>query len=64
MRIVVDYVKCTGLGMCEAEAPDNFEVQANGSLEVLNGCPSAAQLAAVQAAIDSCPTEALSLQED
>ena len=64
MKIVVDYVKCTGLGMCEAEAPDLFEVQDDGSLTVLNDCPSADQLAAAQAAVDSCPTEALSLVED
>jgi ferredoxin len=64
MRIVVDYVKCTGLGMCEAEAPDLFEVQDDGSLSVLNENPSAEQLAAAQAAVDACPTEALSLVED
>ena len=64
MRIVVDYAKCTGLGMCEAEAPDLFEVQDDGSLLVLNENPSADQLAAAQAAVDSCPTEALSLVED
>jgi ferredoxin len=64
MRIVVDYVKCTGLGMCEAEAPDLFEVQDDGSLSVLNEHPSEEQLAAAQAAVDSCPTEALSLVED
>ena len=64
MKIVVDYVKCTGLGMCEAEAPDLFEVQDDGSLLVLNESPGADQLAAAQAAVDSCPTEALSLVED
>jgi ferredoxin len=64
MRIVVDYVKCTGLGMCEAEAPDLFEVQDDGSLSVLNENPTDEQLAAAQAAVDSCPTEALSLVED
>jgi ferredoxin len=64
MRIVVDYAKCTGLGMCEAEAPDLFEVQDDGSLLVLNENPSADQLAAAQAAVESCPTEALSLVED
>ncbi len=63
-RIVVDYVKCTGLGMCEAEAPDLFEVQDDGSLKVLNDCPGSDQLDAAQAAVDSCPTEALSLVED
>src|SRR5438309_1862162 len=50
MRIVVDYVKCTGLGMCEAEAPDLFEVQNDGSLKVLNDQPGSDQLAAAQAA--------------
>ena len=64
MRIVVDYVKCTGLGMCEAEAPDLFEVQDDGSLSVLNENPTDEQLAAAQAAVDSCPTEALGLVED
>lgn len=64
MRIVVDYVKCTGLGMCEAEAPDLFEVQDDGSLSVLNENPSEDQVAAARAAVDSCPTEALSLVED
>src|SRR5258708_415346 len=39
MRIVVDRDKCTGLGMCEAEAPDLFEVQDDGSLLVLLDCP-------------------------
>jgi len=50
--------------MCEAEAPDLFEVQDDGSLKVLNECPGSDQLAAAQAAVDSCPTEALSLVED
>ncbi|MGQ0631388.1 MAG: ferredoxin [Sporichthyaceae bacterium] len=64
MRIVVNYDKCTGLGMCEAEAPDLFEVQDDGSLKVLNDTPGSDQLAAAEAAVDSCPTEALSLVED
>jgi ferredoxin len=36
MRIVVDHDRCTGLGMCEAEAPELFEVQDDGSLSVLD----------------------------
>ena len=64
MRIEVDLSRCTGLGMCEAEAPDLFEVQDDGSLKVLNDHPGADQLAAAQAAVDACPTEALSLVED
>ena len=64
MRLVVDYNKCTGLGMCEAEAPDLFEVQDDGSLTVLNEFPGESQRAQAEAAVESCPTEALSIVED
>ena len=64
MRIEVDRNRCTGLGMCEAEAPDVFEVQDDGSLLLLNETPSEQQHTAVRAAVESCPTEALSLVED
>jgi len=64
MRIVVDYDKCTGLGMCEAEAPELFEVQDDGSLTVLDETPGEDQRAAAEAAVESCPTEALSIVED
>jgi ferredoxin len=61
MRIVVDYDKCTGLGMCEAEAPDLFAVQDDGSLDLLVEEPSEEHRAAAEAACESCPTEALTL---
>ncbi|HEX4248250.1 MAG TPA: ferredoxin [Pseudonocardia sp.] len=64
MRIVVDRDKCTGLGMCEAEAPDLFEVQDDGTLKVLDEHPDADQREAAEAAVMSCPTEALTLVED
>jgi ferredoxin len=64
MRIVVDRNRCTGLGMCEAEAPDVFEVQDDGSLVLLNETPSADQREAVETAVQGCPTEALSIVED
>jgi ferredoxin len=64
MRIVVDHNKCTGLGMCEAEAPDLFEVQDDGSLIVLDEQPAEDQREALEAAVESCPTEALSIVED
>jgi len=64
MRIVVDRDRCTGLGMCEAEAPDLFEVQDDGTLKVLNDRPGAVDREAAEAAVLGCPTEALSLVED
>ena len=64
MRIVVDLDKCTGLGMCEAEAPDLFEVQDDGSLLVLIEKPDEERRAELEAAVEACPTEALSIEED
>jgi ferredoxin len=62
MRIVVDWDRCTGMGMCESLAPDVFEVDDDGSLilhaeEVPEGMESD-----VREAVAACPTEALSLQ--
>ena len=48
----------------EAEAPDLFEVQEDGSLLVLNFRPVSDQRELLEAAVDSCPTAALSIVED
>ena len=64
MRIVVDRDKCTGLGMCEAEAPDFFEIDDEGTLEVLDERPPEDRRAELRAAVEACPTEALSIAED
>lgn len=61
MRIVVDRDRCTGLGMCEAEAPEVFEVRDDGSLVVLDEAPGAQLRAVLCAAVDACPTGALSV---
>lgn len=64
LRVEVDYGKCTGLGMCEAEAPEIFEVQDDGSLNLLEERPDEEHREACEAAVASCPTEALRLVED
>jgi ferredoxin len=61
MKIEVDRVKCVGLGLCEAAAPDHFEVGDDGKLVVLNDTVSDAERAQVEEAIRSCPTAALRL---
>ncbi|MFC5947544.1 ferredoxin [Pseudonocardia lutea] len=63
MRILLDEGKCCGLGMCEAEAPDLFEVQDDGSLVVLNPEPRPDQLDEARAACSACPAGALTLVE-
>jgi len=61
MRVVVDQDKCTGLGLCESISPDFFEVQDDGSLELLRSDVEDGQVAMLQEAVRSCPTEALRL---
>ncbi|WP_445185121.1 ferredoxin [Pseudonocardia sp. Cha107L01] len=63
MRIILDQSKCDGLGMCEAEAPDLFEVQDDGSLVVLDLTPADDRRDEVEAACDACPTRALSIAD-
>jgi len=64
MRIVVDRDRCTGLGMCEAEAPEIFQIQEDGELEVLDDAPDESQRAEAEAACEACPTQALSIADD
>lgn len=62
MKCVVDYDKCTGLGICESLAPDFFEVNDDGDLLQLKEDISADELQAVEEAVAGCPTEALSIE--
>ncbi|GAA3390649.1 ferredoxin [Cryptosporangium minutisporangium] len=64
MKIVVDFEKCTGLGLCEAAAPDHFEIDDDGGLLVLADDVTPDQVDAVRAAVAGCPTLALRLAED
>jgi ferredoxin len=62
-RIVVDYDKCTGLGICESIAPDVFEVDDDGSLLILEESPDESRRGELQEAVDGCPTGALSIED-
>lgn len=64
MRIEVDRTRCTALAMCEAEAPDLFEVRDDGWLDVLDERPPEEQREELERAVRSCPTEALRIVED
>jgi ferredoxin len=63
MKCVVDFDKCTGLGICESLAPDFFEVNDAGELVLLKEDITAEELQGVEEAIAGCPTEALTLVE-
>lgn len=63
MRVVVDREKCTGLGMCEGVAPDVFEVADDGTLVLHVEEVALGREDEMREAVESCPTEALSLQD-
>lgn len=63
MRIDVDYDKCTALGICESLAPEFFEVDDEGDLQVLRADVPDDQRAHLEAAVAGCPTGALRLVE-
>jgi len=62
MKCVVDYDKCTGLGICESLAPDFFEVNDDGDLVQLREDITDDELQAVEEAVAGCPTEALTIE--
>ena len=63
MRIVLDETKCSSLGMCEAVAPDVFEVGDDGALVVLDPTPDEQHRALMEEAVAACPTGALSIED-
>lgn len=63
MKVVVEYGKCTGLGICESLAPEHFEVNEDGDLEVLQEEVDDADLAEVESAVAGCPTLALRIEQ-
>ncbi|MFL6059592.1 MAG: ferredoxin [Marmoricola sp.] len=62
MKVLVDFGKCTGLGICESLAPDFFEVNDNGDLVLLKEDITDDELQAVEEAVSGCPTEALRIE--
>jgi len=57
----VDEQVCVGTGMCEATAPDLFEVGDDGTSHVLLDVVPPELAAAARKAAEDCPTRALTL---
>ena len=64
MKVIVDRDLCQGHGVCESEAPAVFAVSQKGVVEILDASPPEAWRAAVQTAVEFCPTHALRIEED
>ena len=59
--LVVDPDLCTGCELCVDIAPDTFQMNEEDISEVVN--PQGDNEDAIQEAIDSCPSEAISWEE-
>ncbi|HET6908304.1 MAG TPA: ferredoxin [Mycobacteriales bacterium] len=63
LRAHVDEQVCVGTGMCEATAPDLFEVGDDGTSHVLLEVVPPELVAAARKAAEDCPTRALSVSD-
>ena len=62
MKVVVDLNTCDLHGLCVEEAPEVFEIGADGALHILNETPPEDLRAKVNAAVRACPTGAISIE--
>ena len=63
MKVVVDLSVCNLHGLCVEAAPEVFEIGDDGNLHVLNETPPEGLRKKVDAAVRSCPTSAISIEE-
>ncbi len=61
-RISVDTARCSGIGLCEALAPETLEVGDDGCARVLSDRFDESHLEQVEEAVRSCPTQSLSIE--
>jgi ferredoxin len=61
-RVIADYDRCTSHGLCQAVAPDVFEVRADGYMYILLETIDDSRRSACEDAVDACPTQALRIE--
>jgi ferredoxin len=64
MKIKVDYDLCESNALCEAMAPEVFEVDDNDDLQLKTDETNDQNLENVKRAVAACPRAAISLVED
>ena len=63
MKVQVDYDLCESNGLCEALAPETFELD-DDALRVLDDRVTEANVDLLERAVASCPKSAISLVDD
>jgi ferredoxin len=61
VKIVLDYDKCSGNGICESIAPEYYHVADDGDLVLLKEQVSDQDIGAIRRTVAECPTGALTL---
>lgn len=64
MKVVVDFDLCESNAVCMAIAPEVFEVRDDDFLYILAENPGAELHDKVKEAVERCPKQAISLEED
>jgi ferredoxin len=64
MRVQVDYDLCESNGLCEALAPETFELDDDDALQVLDDRVTDTNVDLLERAVASCPKAAISLVDD
>ena len=62
-KVVVDMDLCQDHGQCVFAAPEVFQLDAGGRLEVLVAEPDEGQRTAVEDAADVCPVQAITIED-
>lgn len=63
VRINLDRLRCSSIGICESIAPDYFEIGDDTQLILLKSDVDAADEAEIREAVRSCPAAALRLAD-
>jgi ferredoxin len=63
VKVIVDMSNCDLHGLCVEAAPEVFEIDDDGKLQVLIETPSEDLRAKVEKAVRECPTGAITIQE-
>lgn len=64
MKVVVDFDVCASNAVCMGILPEVFEVRDDGFLYVLDEHPPESMREKLREAVNSCPTGAISIEED
>lgn len=64
MKIEVDLALCRSYGLCAGVAPDVFELDEEGVLQLLKSDVDEDRRSEMEEAAMMCPTQAISLSED